>query len=150
MAVSSPAVPFPTEPPPAEPTPSPAPETYGAVYEVTIPRPRPTPTLEEESPPFDLRRLDKKDIVAPVLVSKVEPVYPETARRARAEGQVIVEAVITDRGEVEDPRVVQSNAIPLLNDEALRAVRQWHYRPALYRNKPVRVYVTVTITFRLN
>ena len=38
----------------------------------------------------------------------------------------------------------------MLNEEALRAVRQWRYRPATYRGKFVRVYVTVTVTFRLN
>lgn len=134
--------------------PTPAPDvtagTFGAVFEVTVPRPRATPTPEVESPPFDLRRVDQKDVTAPVLVYRVEPTYPEIARRGRAEGVVVVEAVIDERGEVEDPRVVQSNTIPLLNEQALRAVRQWRYRPAAYRGKPVRVYVTVSVTFRLN
>jgi protein TonB len=146
-----PAAAAPTEPAAVEPTPSPQAETYGAVYEVTIPRPQPTPTAAEaESAPYDLRHVDKNDVVAPVLVSRVEPTYPESARRARAEGRVAVEAVISDRGEVQDARVIQSTTIPLLNEEALRAVRQWRYRPALLKGKPVRVYVTVTVTFRLN
>ena len=51
---------------------------------------------------------------------------------------------------VPERRVVQSTTIPLLNEEALKAVRQWRYRPALFRGKPVRVYVTVSVTFRLN
>jgi len=94
--------------------------------------------------------VDQKDVTAPVLVQRVEPVYPEIARRGRAEGKVVVEAVIDDRGVVQEPRVVQSTTIPLLNEEALKAVRQWRYRPALFRGKPVRVYVTVSVTFRLN
>jgi protein TonB len=135
----------------AEPTPSPPPETFGSVYEVTIPRPRATNApSQDESPPYDLRRVDQKDVTAPVLVSRIEPAYPEIARRGRAEGQVVVEAVISDRGEVQDARVVHSTTMPILNEEALRAVRQWRYRPALYRGRPVRVYVTVTVTFRLN
>jgi len=149
-----PAASSPTEPPADEPTPTPqAAETFGSVYEVTIARPRPTATpleAEEESPPMDVRRVDQKDVTAPVLVQRVEPVYPEIARRGRAEGKVVVEAVIDDRGVVQEPRVVQSTTIPLLNEEALKAVRQWRYRPALFRGKPVRVYVTVSVTFRLN
>jgi len=149
-----PAASSPTEPPADEPTPTPqSAETFGSVYEVTIARPRPAATpleAEEESPPMDVRRVDQKDVTAPVLVQRVEPVYPEIARRGRAEGKVVVEAVIDDRGVVQEPRVVQSTTIPLLNEEALKAVRQWRYRPALYRGKPVRVYVTVTVTFRLN
>ena len=153
-----PAASSPTEPPADEPTPTPtsaprAAETFGSVYEVTIPRPRPTATpreAEDESPPLDVRRVDQKDVTAPVLVQRVEPVYPEIARRGRAEGKVVVEAVIDDRGVVQEPRVVQSTTIPLLNEEALKAVRQWRYRPALFRGKPVRVYVTVSVTFRLN
>ena len=149
-----PAASSPTESPADEPTPAPqAAETFGSVYEVTIPRPRPTATpaeAEDESPPLDVRRVDQKDVTAPVLVQRVEPVYPEIARRGRAEGKVVVEAVIDDRGVVQEPRVVQSTTIPLLNEEALKAVRQWRYRPALFRGKPVRVYVTVSVTFRLN
>jgi protein TonB len=137
------------EPAAVVPTPSPAPETYGAVYEVTIARPAPSPA-ETEPPPLDLRRIDPKDVTPPVLVQRVEPVYPEAARRARAEGQVLVEAVISDRGEVQDPRIVRPVANALLNDAALRAVSQWRYRPAIVRGKPVRVFVTVTVTFRLN
>ena len=63
---------------------------------------------------------------------------------------MIVEAVIDEHGAVQDPRIVHSTTIPLLNEEALRAVRQWSYQPATYRGKFVRVSVTVTVTFRLN
>jgi protein TonB len=131
------------------PMPTTGPAIFGAVYEVTIPRPAPTP-VELEPTALDLRKVGDRDVSAPVLVQRVEPVYPESARRARMSGQVVIEAVITDRGEVASPRVLQSTAEPLLNDEALKAVRQWRYRPATFRGKPVRVYLTVTVTFRLN
>jgi protein TonB len=151
--VASPAPPepalLPKEPARVPPAPSPIPETYGAVYEVTIARPAPSPA-ENEPTPLNLRLVDPKDVTPPVLVQRVEPAYPEAARRARAEGQVIVEAIISDRGEVQDPRVVRPVSNGLLNESAIRAVSQWRYRPAVVRGKPVRVYVTVTVTFRLN
>jgi protein TonB len=63
------------------------------------------------------------DVRAPVLVSRVEPEYPEAMRRARMEGVVILEAVITASGEVDQVRVLKS-AGPLLDRETVAAVRQ--------------------------
>jgi protein TonB len=79
----------------------------------------------------------------------VEPQYPEAARKARMEGVVILEAIITDQGSVEDVRVLKS-VNPLLDASAVRAVQQWKYKPATLNGRAVRVYLTVTVTFRLN
>ena len=89
------------------------------------------------------------DVKAPVLSSRVEPQYPEAARKARMEGVVILEAIITDQGSVEDVRVLKS-VNPLLDASAVRAVQQWKYKPATLNGRAVRVYLTVTVTFRLN
>ncbi len=45
---------------------------------------------------------------------------------------------------------VLKSADPALDLEAARAVTQWKYRPAMLDGRPVRVYLTVTVTFRLN
>ena len=83
-----------------------------------------------------------------------EPVAIELRRLGRWRRwfalEVIIEAVITDRGEVVSPRVLKSTTESMLNQAALDAVRQWRYEPARFRGQPVRVYVTVTVTFRLN
>jgi protein TonB len=79
----------------------------------------------------------------------VEPQYPEAARKARMEGVVILEAIITADGNVEDVRVLKS-VNPLLDASAVRAVGQWKYKPATLNGRAVRVYLTVTVTFRLN
>jgi protein TonB len=57
------------------------------------------------------------DVHAPVLLRRVEPVYPEGARKARLEGDVVLEAIITSQGEIEELRVVKS-AGPLLDASA--------------------------------
>ncbi len=88
------------------------------------------------------------DVRAPVLLERVEPDYPEAARRARIEGTVVLEAVITARGSVEEIRVLRS-INPLLDQAAERAVRRWSYRPATLNGRAVRVYLTVTVDFRL-
>lgn len=89
------------------------------------------------------------DVKAPVLSSRIEPQYPEAARKARMEGVVILEAIITADGNVEDVRVLKS-VNPLLDASAVRAVQQWKYKPATLNGRAVRVYLTVTVTFRLN
>jgi len=87
------------------------------------------------------------DVRPPELTQRIEPSYPEPARIARIEGRVILQAVIDERGAVEDVRVLRS--VPTLDAAAVAAVRQWRYRPALLEGRPVRVYFTVVVTFKL-
>ena len=89
------------------------------------------------------------DVKAPQLVNRVEPSYPEAARKARMEGVVILEAIITANGNVEEVKVLKS-VNPLLDAAAQRAVQQWKYRPATLNGRAVRVYLTVTVTFNLH
>jgi periplasmic protein TonB len=89
------------------------------------------------------------EVKAPILQQKVDPTYPEAARKARMEGVVILEAIITASGSVEDVRVLKS-VNPLLDASAVRAVQQWHYKPATLNGRAVRVYLTVTVTFNLH
>jgi protein TonB len=60
---------------------------------------------------------------------------------------VILEAVISENGNVEGVKVLASRG--LLDQAAIDAVRQWRYRPATLNGKPVRVYFTVTVDFVL-
>jgi protein TonB len=83
------------------------------------------------------------------LVNRVEPEYTEDARKAGLEGHVVLEAIIAADGTVEDIRVVNS-ATYSLDQFAMKAVRQWRYKPAFCGDRPVRVYLTVTVTFSLN
>jgi len=87
-------------------------------------------------------------VEAPVLIRKVEPEYPEIARQARKEGNVILQAVIGTDGRVESVTVLKSE--PLLDRAAIRAVSQWVYKPGKLRGLPVKVFFTVYVEFRLN
>jgi periplasmic protein TonB len=89
------------------------------------------------------------EVKAPILQSRVEPTYPEAARKARMEGVVILEAIITGSGSVEEVKVLKS-VNPLLDASAVRAVQQWKYKPATLNGRAVRVYLTVTVTFNLH
>jgi protein TonB len=86
-------------------------------------------------------------IKAPTQISKVQPVYPAVAQSARVSGVVILEALIGVDGRVADAKVLRS--IPLLDQAAVDAVRQWVYTPTLLNGVPVPVIMTVTVTFAL-
>jgi TonB family protein len=88
-----------------------------------------------------------KDQVQPKLLTKVNPVYPEAARKAGIQGVVLVEAKIDEKGDVVAVKVVKS--IPELDQAAIDAVKQWKYEPVLIEGKPVGVVFTVTIKFAL-
>lgn len=73
------------------------------------------------------------------------PVYPPEAQAAGLEGVVIAEVVIDPSGDVVDAKVVRS--IPMLDEAALNAVRNWHFAPTLVNGQPVAVRMTVTVNF---
>jgi len=89
------------------------------------------------------------DVKPPILKERVEPVYPEPARKARMQGVVILEAIITADGNVSDVKVLKS-INPLLDAAAERAVSHWTYRPATLNGRAVSVYLTVTVNFQLH
>lgn len=83
----------------------------------------------------------------PQKVREVAPVYPAIAQAARIEGVVILEAVIGADGRVSQVRLLRS--IPLLDQAAIDAVRQWVFTPTLLNGEPVPVVMTVTVAFQL-
>jgi protein TonB len=106
-----------------------------------VPPPPPTPP-----PPATPIRLHS-GMQAPQKIVDVTPVYPELARAARRGGLVILEAVISAKGHVESVRVLRG--VPLLEQAAVDAVRQWRFTPALLNGQPVPVVMTVTVNFNL-
>ena len=86
-------------------------------------------------------------IQRPVKTRNVPPEYPDLARQAGVEGVVILECTISPQGRVTEVRVLRG--IPLLDNAAIEAVRQWVYTPTLLNDVPVPVIMTVTVDFRI-
>jgi protein TonB len=86
----------------------------------------------------------------PLLLSRVVPEYPQLARRRGIEGLVVLEAILDHQGKIEDEiKVLQS--VPLLDEAAIQAVRQWRFKPARDQHgRAVRVILEVPIRFVLN
>ncbi|HEU4937451.1 MAG TPA: energy transducer TonB, partial [Vicinamibacterales bacterium] len=87
------------------------------------------------------------NIKAPKKIKDVPAVYPPIAREAGVSGVVIIETKIGADGFIEDARVLKS--IPLLDEAALDAVRQWQFEPTLLNGRPVPVMMTTTVNFFL-
>jgi TonB family protein len=81
------------------------------------------------------------------LIRRVEPAYPELAKRARVEGRVLLAVTVDEEGNVSEIRVIVGH--PLLVEAAVTAVRQWKYSPTLLNGEPVPVIATVTVRFSL-
>ena len=81
------------------------------------------------------------------LIRRVEPQYPELAKRARVSGIVLLQVTVDETGSVTDVNIIRGH--PLLNQAAVDAVRQWKYSPTLLNDEPVPVIATVTVNFVL-
>jgi len=77
----------------------------------------------------------------------VRPVYPAAARAAGIEGVVILEVKIGIDGGVQEAHVLKS--IPLLDEAALDAVKQWKFVPTLLNGQPTSIMMTTTINFAI-
>jgi protein TonB len=81
------------------------------------------------------------------LIHKVQPVYPPLARAARIQGAVVLRAIISRTGTIENLQVTSGH--PGLVGAAIDAVRQWRYRPYVLNDEPVEVETQVTVNFSL-
>ena len=76
-------------------------------------------------------------------IRDVAAIYPDEARKANVRGVVVLEITVEVDGSVSNPRVLRS--IPLLDEAALAAVRQWQYQPVLLNGSPAPVIMTVSV-----
>ncbi len=82
-----------------------------------------------------------------LIVKKIQPEYPETARQNHIEGSVVLRAEIDTNGNVQEVAVVAGD--PALSPAAIEAVKQWKYKPYFLNEIPVNVETQVTVVFTL-
>jgi protein TonB len=83
----------------------------------------------------------------PKAIAQTRPDYPLLARQARIQGQVQIDAILDEQGNVIDMKVVAGP--PLLYQAALDALKRWKYEPTYLNDQPIAVEMIVTITFQL-
>lgn len=87
---------------------------------------------------------------APLLIKMVTPEYPALAKKAGVEGEVFLQIVVDEEGQVLDAEVVVARPAGIFEEAAIKAVMQFEYKPALQRDRPVKVRVGQRILFTLN
>jgi len=107
------------------------------------------PAITKTPEPAPIKRIRvAARVVEANLIHDVTPTYPPEAGRARIEGSVVLLAVISKDGRVQDVRV--ESGLPILAQAAIDAVKQWRYRPYLLNGEPVEVDSRITINFTLS
>jgi protein TonB len=82
-----------------------------------------------------------------LLIQRTTPVYPQIAKTARVSGTVVLQAVISTTGTIEDLHVISGPE--MLRQAALDAVRHWRYKPYMLNNQPIAVETTMNVVFSL-
>jgi TonB family protein len=83
----------------------------------------------------------------PERIKHVKPVYPALAQRARVTGVVVIEGMVGADGRIQCARVVKS--VPLLDQAALDAVRQWEFTPVVLNGTPMPIRMSMSVNFSL-
>ena len=102
---------------------------------------------QEHQKPF---RASDPGVSNPVVTKEIHPRYTREAMEARVQGTVAMDAVVLQDGTVGDVTITQSLDEEYgLDQEAVRALKQWQFKPGTKDDKPVPVLVNVTMSFTL-
>jgi protein TonB len=104
---------------------------------------RPAASSESNQPRVRISR----GVSTALLISKVLPAYPPTAQQARIQGEVVLRAIISKDGRVEELQDISGH--PFLIPAAIDAVKQWRYKPYMLNGKPTAVETEISVNFVL-
>jgi len=112
------------------------------------PAPGPGPNAPQSNSASPQRVRVSQKASTGLLIRKVSPNYPEIARQARVQGSVVLQAVIDKNGNVVDLTLVSGH--PILAPAAIKAVKQWKYKPYLLNGQAVKVETQIVVNFYLS
>jgi TonB family protein len=89
-------------------------------------------------------------VTTPRLLQQVKPAYTSEAMRAKVQGTVLLQCTVLPDGSVTDIRVLRSlDPVFGLDQEAIKAARQWRFSPGTRLGEPVKVEITIELSFSL-
>ena len=100
--------------------------------------------VENHEPALELKNIDQP----PRVLKRVPPEYPRLQKQKGVTGEVVVQFIVTKKGEIVEAEVVESTN-PAFNKAALNAVRQWKFSPGIKGGQPVNVRLRQPIEFNL-
>jgi protein TonB len=116
---------------------------------------KPTPASAPEAQPdaappkVDIGRIRQGgNVTAASLIQRVQPEYPDVARREHLAGTVRLHAIIGKDGAISKLKVMSGYCS--LAEASVKAVSQWRYRPTMLMGNPVEVDTTIDVIFQLN
>jgi protein TonB len=107
-----------------------------------------TPPPTDSTPPSQ-PAIVASGVIAGRKIGGNAPIYPPEAKRQRVQGTVLLNAVISEEGKIQDLKVAKAPDRDLA-DAAIQAVRSWRYVPYLLSGKPVKVRTTIAVNFVLS
>jgi protein TonB len=105
----------------------------------------PSPSVVKAVPKATAPLKVSSGTVAGMALSQPTPVYPPIAKAAHVQGVVVLHAIISKQGTIENLSVISGP--PMLTTSAVDAVRRWRYRPYLLNGDPVEVETTINVNF---
>lgn len=114
-----------------------------------LPPPPPPPPTDDEAAivfvPYD----DPPTPIGGFAAIQKNLEYPEIARKAGVEGRVIVHVQIDEKGKVVNTKVLASLGNNGCDEAAIKAIKSVKWKPAMQRDRPVKVWVSIPVVFRL-
>jgi len=111
------------------------------------------PQPDEFQPAADMRISNEEHVeggvIAGKILTKTQPVYPDSAKERHLGGKIVLRAIIGRDGHIHSLRPVSSDD-PDLAISAIDAVRHWTYQPYLLNGEPTEVDTTITVNYNLN
>ena len=146
----------PTPPPrPSTPVPSPDPEVPpdatikpGKWVDFGKLPPPPGPPPEDDIVPFWAVH-EKPELIGGIASIRRYLTYPEMARKIHMEGRTVVHVLVDRKGRPSQMIVLESAGFEPLDQAALKAISRLRWKPAMQRDKPVRVWVAIPVKFSL-
>lgn len=86
------------------------------------------------------------EVVPPRVLSQTPVEYPQMARMARAEGSVVIDALIDENGRVAEMRIISGPGV--FHQAAKESLAKWRYQPGMLNGKPIATHLYVTIQFK--
>lgn len=87
--------------------------------------------------------------VPPKIISRVEPEYPQDARRRCISGKVVIRFLVDSSGRVLNPSVLDAKPEGIFDRCVLEALRKWRFKPGIYQGRPVSTWMVLPIHFQL-
>lgn len=94
---------------------------------------------------YEMGQVDKP----PMLIRRIEPVYPQAARRRNIEGWVEIRFLVDQQGQVRQEKVVQAQPHGIFENSALTALRGWQFSPGRLQGQAVDTWMMQVVRFQL-